>query len=304
MMKSTILRENHQQINGLLDNLLGNFMHSKRLTSLCNAVAGALSTQSLRISEIGRGLAQANGVLPKHAIKQVDRLLSNDGIDVELCQNKLVSMLISSRKEILVAMDWTIFGKDQQLTITLRLVTRHGRATPLLWLTVNADDLKGKKRGYENQLLQRLRVLLPPKTKVTVLADREFGTVKRLNELKEYYKFDFIIRFKGNMMITDHNGEIRSAREWLGFERHKTFRDALITHQHLPIEKVVVCREPMMKDIWCLACSDGMLSTRQAIEYYGKRWSTEASYRDEKNIVFGMGMKNWLCVLKEHKVII
>jgi hypothetical protein len=31
---------------------------------------------------IGQALAQARGLVTKHAIKQVDRLLSNQGIDV------------------------------------------------------------------------------------------------------------------------------------------------------------------------------------------------------------------------------
>ena len=34
-------------------------------------------------------------------------------------------------------MDWTDFDDDNQATIMLSLVTNHGRATPLLWLTVD-----------------------------------------------------------------------------------------------------------------------------------------------------------------------
>ena len=37
---------------------------------------------SLAVSMIGQSLAQARGLLSKHAIKQVDRLLSNQGIVV------------------------------------------------------------------------------------------------------------------------------------------------------------------------------------------------------------------------------
>ncbi len=32
--------------------------------------------------------------------------------------------------------DWTEFDADNQSTIALYLVTKHGRATPLLWKTV------------------------------------------------------------------------------------------------------------------------------------------------------------------------
>ena len=40
---------------------------------------------SLAVSVIGKSLAQARGLLTKHAVKQVDRLLSNPGILVWDC---------------------------------------------------------------------------------------------------------------------------------------------------------------------------------------------------------------------------
>ena len=43
-------------------------------------------------------------------------------------------------------MDWTDFH-DNQATIILSLVTRHGRATPLLWLTVDKATLKDRSRS-------------------------------------------------------------------------------------------------------------------------------------------------------------
>ena len=39
-------------------------------------------------------------------------------------------------RDILVAMDWTDFDHDSQSTLVLSLVTGHGRAAPLIWLTV------------------------------------------------------------------------------------------------------------------------------------------------------------------------
>jgi hypothetical protein len=36
-------------------------------------------------------------------------------------------------------MDWTDFDADNQTTIMLSLLTSHGRATPLIWLTVDKD---------------------------------------------------------------------------------------------------------------------------------------------------------------------
>jgi hypothetical protein len=41
-----------------------------------------------------------------------------------------VPYVIGERPEIVVALDWTDFDQDNQSTIALYLVTKHGRATP------------------------------------------------------------------------------------------------------------------------------------------------------------------------------
>ena len=87
-------------------------------------------------------MAQARGLLPKHAIKQVDRLLSNSRLEAWDVFASWVPEMVGSRTDIVVAMDWTDFDPDNQATLALHLVTRHGRATPLLWLTVDKDELK------------------------------------------------------------------------------------------------------------------------------------------------------------------
>ena len=60
-----------------------------------------------------------------------------------------------------VAIDGTDFDADDQTTLALSLVTNHGRATPLLWLTVLKDELKDKRNDYEDLCLARLLEVLP-----------------------------------------------------------------------------------------------------------------------------------------------
>ena len=79
---------------------------------------------------IGQALAQARGLVTKQAVKQVDRLMSNAGIDVWDSFSRWVPQQIGARADILVAMDWTEFDHDSQSTLVLSLVTGHGRAAP------------------------------------------------------------------------------------------------------------------------------------------------------------------------------
>jgi hypothetical protein len=109
---------------------------------------------------------------------QVDRLLSNQKIDVRDSFARWIPHLIGARREIVVAMDWTGFDRDDQATLALDLVTGHGRATPLLWLTVWKEELTERRNDFEDTCLMRLKALVPPGCAVTILADRGFGDHK------------------------------------------------------------------------------------------------------------------------------
>src|SRR5450759_1997715 len=106
-------------IHRFLDGLLGADMHAKRVLSLANATLGVVRTASLAVHTIGQGLALARGLVTKHAVKQVDRLLSNDGIDIDAVLSHWVHHVAGSRTDIKVAMDWTDFDADKQ---TLSLI--------------------------------------------------------------------------------------------------------------------------------------------------------------------------------------
>src|SRR5450756_2756828 len=128
-----------KDIHNFIMSLVGEDLHAKRVYSLANATQGIITSASLAVSTIGQGLAAARGLLSKHAIKQVDRLLSNAGIEVDAFFVRWVPYIVGERKSIEVAMDWTDFDADKQATIMLSLITQHGRTTSLVWLTVDKD---------------------------------------------------------------------------------------------------------------------------------------------------------------------
>ena len=203
-------------VHNFLDTLFGDDLHAKRVKSLAGATLGAIQLASLAVGLIGQGLALARGRLTKHAVKQVDRLLSNQGIDVDALLGHWVPYVVGKRDSITVAMDWTEFDADGQATIMLFLLSRHGRATPLVWLTVDKAALKNRRNGYEYQVLVRLAEILPADVRVRIVADRGFGDHKLYRVLTEELKFDFVIRFRGNIAVTATSGEARAAADWVG----------------------------------------------------------------------------------------
>ena len=222
--------------NGFVDRLFSEGLHAKRVQSLTNATVGVMTSASLAVSTIGHGLALAQGGISKHAIKQVDRLLSNPGIDVKELFMLWVPPIVGSRKSIEIAMDWTDFDADNQTTIMLSLFTSHGRATPLIWLTVDKDTLKDNRNRYEYQVLVWLSEALPADVKVLIVADRGFGDQKLYQVLTDDLKFDYLIRFRGNIKVTAADGETRAAVDWVGKGgRMRILRGAAVTAEDYPV---------------------------------------------------------------------
>src|SRR3954469_2292672 len=136
-------------VHRVLKSLFGDCLHAKRILSLAGATLGAIQSGSLAVALIGQGLALARGLTTKYAIKQVDRLLSNEGIDVDALLAHWVPFIVGSRPQIAVALDWTDFDADGQTTLMLSLLTRHGRATPLYWLTVDRTTQQHRLAWHE-----------------------------------------------------------------------------------------------------------------------------------------------------------
>ena len=149
-------------------------------------------------------------------MKQVDRLLSNRGLNVWAFFAHWTPFIVGARTEVVVALDWTSFAADGQDTIVLSMVTGHGRATPLLWKTVASSTLKGNQRRYEYELLCRLREVLPAGVKVTVVADRGFADCKLFYALTTELAFEYVIRLRGDIYVTNARGERRAAAAWVG----------------------------------------------------------------------------------------
>jgi len=280
-----------QQVYRFMDELLGESMHVKRVGSLANATLGVMRSASLAVNTIGQGLALARGLGTKHAIKQVDRLLSNPGIEVDDILERWVPHVVGSRTNIVVAMDWTDFDADNQATIMLSLLSDHGRGTPLVWLTVDKATLKTQRNAYEYRVPVRLAEALPAGMKVLIVADRGFGDQKMYKVLTHDLKFDYVIRFRSNILVTDSDGQARKAAEWVGpGGRARILRGAQVTADRYDVGAVVCVQAKGMKDAWCLATNLTDVNVKTLITYYAKRWGIECSFRDTKDLRFGMGM--------------
>jgi hypothetical protein len=278
-------------IEEYLDGIFGADLHTKRVASLACGVLGVMTSASLAVSIIGQALAQARGKSAKHAIKQVDRLLSNRGVDVWTMFPLWIKEIIGERNSVVIAMDWTDFDADDQTTLVFSLISNHGRATPLLWFSVFKAELEGKRNDIEDMCLVRLQLALPDDVKATILADRGFGDAKLLGFL-EKLGFAYVVRFRGNVFVTAADGETRRAKDFVGAggRARKLVRAKVSKRGQQEVGAVVCVKAKGMKEAWHLAASNAEATSRAIINLYSRRWTIEPGFRDTKDLRFGMGL--------------
>jgi len=267
--------------------------HAKRVASLADATVGALEGAQLAVGALGRALAVAKELDGKHAIKQVDRFFSNTGVDVWKLFASGVPFVIGSRPEVVVALEWTDFDRDDQATIAVYLITKHGHATPLVWKSVVKSELEGWRNEHEDVLLERFAEVVPPGTKVTVLADRGFGDQALYELLKDQLGFDFVVRVRGVVKVANADGETKAAKAWVPASgRPLPLRKARVTKSLREVGAVVCVKAKGMKESWCLATSHGDRSGAEVVKLSGRRFTIEENFRDLKTLRFGMGLSD------------
>ena len=111
---------------------------------------------------------------------------------------------------------------------------------------------------------------------MTILADRGFGDHKLFAYLADL-GFAYVIRFRGNIHVTDACGETRTAANWVGRSgRARKLRGARVTASHAYRVGAVVCVHARdMKEPWCLAASDAETPAGTLIKQYARRWTID-----------------------------
>lgn len=287
-------------VESIVERAFGKLLHSKRILSILMVVTGVLFANRLSIAAIGRKMAGFFGGSQKHGIKQVDRLLSNDGLMMPTLFEGYVSMMIGTRRRALVTFDWTEFDTDDHSTLVVSLIAAETkRAIPLVWRTVYKSELKGNQRRYERELLATLRRLVPKKVHVIVLSDRGFGDVALYQHMRKL-NMDFITRFRPNIGVL-YEGEVRNAGDLVPRNgRIRAVKQTKVTRPGKGPYNVVLVKEAGMKDSWCLATSLDV-PKEDIVALYGCRFQCEEAFRDAKDNRYGMGLSKTRISLPERR---
>jgi hypothetical protein len=150
--------------------------------------------------------------------------------------------------------------------------------------------MEGHRTEWEHALVQFLHGLLPKHVEVILLADRGFGD-QAFYALLSLLGWDYVIRFRGDILVTSSEGETKPAVEWLASGgRPRMLRGAAVTADKAPVGAVVVVHAKRMKDPWCLATSLADEKAADIIALYARRFTIEETFRDQKDMRFGLGL--------------
>jgi hypothetical protein len=265
-------------------------LHAARLDSMARYSTAIMHAVRASVSAVGAAYAEMEELKPKHGIKQFDRFLSNKGIDVAALTLDWVRFVLGGRPEVQIAFDWTEFDDDDHAVICGYVVTTHGRATPLAWTTVTKSELKDQRTAHEHALIERLHEAIPSHVRVTLLADRGFGDQVLYTTLATL-GWDYVIRFRGVIQV-EYAGAQRPAADWLSpTGRARKLQGARVTQDRTEVGAVVVVHDKRMKEPWFLATSLGSQTAAAIVKCYGRRFTIEETFRDQKDLRFGLGLR-------------
>jgi hypothetical protein len=274
-----------------LEEIFGPDMHLARVRSMASGVTAMLNARTASVAALGRAYAAVQGIKTKSGIKQVDRLLSNEGVRLDELLPVWVHHVVGSTPSIVVAIDWTDFDDDDHTTLCVSLITTHGRATPLAWRTVKKSKLKNRRTQYELEMVERIADCVPQGTRVTWLGDRAFG-YQALCDALAARGFAYILRFRENVKVQEADGRALAASAFVPENgRVRMVKLPKMTGKHNEIPAAVFVKRKGMKESWCLLTSLADARPADIVASYGRRFTIEETFRDTKDITFGMGLR-------------
>jgi hypothetical protein len=286
-------------------------IHAVRLRAVVAAVIGLIGVRRLSVTAIGRGLP--GRARAKHAIKRVDRLLSNGHLQSELIvlYRALARRIVRDIEAPVVLLDWTKVAEG--LHALVAAVPIGGRALPI-YVQVHPER-RLSSRKVQLRFLLALREVLPPGCRPTIITDAGFQGPFFLAVTSLGWDFVGRVRGKttvavGNQTFVDKKALFASARTTpsdLGWgvlgayhqptsarfvlvrqrRRHRSKRWIRQPHSRAQVKAAEGAKEP-----WLVATSLKRESAGRICALYAARMQIEETFRDTKNHRFGFCLRD------------
>lgn len=291
-------------------------LHRKRSAALMRATSALLRGGVGSLSAIALHLGGSRWL--KYRIKSVDRLLGNRRLHEGRDQlyRQVARLWLGDLPRALVVIDWTDLSADQLWQCLRASVVVEGRAITLYEQAHPQQKLSNAL--VHRQFLQNLARILPPGCKPIVMTDAGFHSPWFKAVLEQGW--DFIGRVRGcNRLRLPDTQDWTPARDLFARASVRA-RDlgsgAYARSNPVPVRAVLAKRQSKgrhwlniygkrragsasarasrsAREPWLLVCSAGLahLAPEAIVALYAQRMRIEQSFRDTKNLRWGMGLE-------------
>jgi Transposase DDE domain len=285
-------------------------VHAVRVRAVVAASTAVIWAGRLSVSRIGRALRGPTS--PKHSIKRIDRLLSNQRLWLERAAffRALASLVVSEEIMPRVLVDWTKLVGDQHALVAA--VPVGGRAVPI-YSEVHDERRLGNPR-VQARFLRQLATVLPAGCRPIIVADAGFKTpffvaVRALD-------WHFVIRLRGR--LSPRSPETRTTTplhsifgwatevpfdlgEWQLASREKSAIFCRLILAGRPRRRRRSYGRRLnwaserkaaqgAKEPWVLATSINEATPTDVVDIYATRMQIEETFRDTKDHRFGWAL--------------
>jgi len=288
---SHILQSLWQKCAGKID--------ARRLRTLGLAIDAVVHAAHLTLTALGRALETAT--TPKHAIKRIDRLVSNPRLlhELPLLRTAVAHRLIRRIRHPIILVDWTLIrGSHWALAATLPYL---GRSLPL-YEEVHSKSRVGNRR-LQTRFLECLAAMMPEGARPIIVADAGFRSP--FFHACRQCKFDFVIRLRGQGTLYRYRDTSMSLLEafalacgvalclgqWEVFRNGK-YRDSyrVVVGPKPPATENQDYQRRRAAEPWLLATTLADRRPAQIVAIYAMRMQIEETFRDAKNPRFGLAL--------------
>lgn len=260
--------------------------HKTRLKTISAILWGFLRATRLGVTAIAEGMEAVT--CERYRIRRVWRFFRNVKSDPTPAMEALCREAASLGRRTVVALDWVELRGGCRALVA-GMCTGKGRAMPLAWKVVKANEFPRSQNDVEERFMRDLKRFVDMPSKVVVVADRGFGRATFIALLEEL-GFRYVIRIRGHVHARGE-GYSGLVEEYPLAEGHEadlgrvSYREDGIVETRLVMRWARGAKEP-----WYLATN----LTRKVANVcadYALRMEEEESFRDLKSHRYGFALR-------------
>jgi len=253
------------------------------------AVAAAIETRTCNTAEIANAIPLETEN-PDMRYQWLNRLLANEHVDPD---EVMIPFAKHALEEACQHGETIIFSIDQSSIedrhSILMISVRYGERALPIWWNVSPGISNMGFEFYQENLLDKIRAILPENARVLLLGDRFYGTVNLIRYCQTH-GWHYRLRLKSTLSVyigstSTNTGEL--AKKAKKRRNHGLYlADPICLTKQLVETYIGILHEPGHDEAWIIAMD--VPPTYHRVLEYGLRWPIESLFSDFKTRGFNL----------------